>query len=100
TTVGDTPGGDDRHHHRIDHLRQQGEQAGLLALVDAGERAPMPSRLGSLDNDRIDAAIFEDARFVNGGGAAKRENACALDGVDHLRWWEPEMKADDLRLGS
>src|SRR5262249_60677053 len=60
----------------------------------------MPSRLRSLGNDRIDPAILEHARFGNRGGAANHENACALDGVDQLRWWQPEMKADDLRLGS
>src|SRR5262249_9549592 len=87
TAVSHSASRDDRHLYRIDHLRQQGEQARLLANVDAGERATMPSSLGSLGNDSIDPAILEDARFCNGGGATNDKGACAPDGVHHVGGW-------------
>jgi hypothetical protein len=58
----------------------------------------MPTSLGALGNDRIDATLLEDARFGNGGGAANHEDACTPDGAHHLGWWQPKMKAYHFRL--
>ena len=77
--VGDGAGGDDRHLHGIDDLRHQRESAGLRGDVVGQEHAAMAAGLVALRDDRVDAALFEPARFGDGRGGADDHATCGLD---------------------
>ena len=96
--VGNSTSRDHRHTNGIDHLGQEGEQAGLHAHVDARKRAAMAAGLGTLRDDGVDSAVFEHPGFCDRRGAGDNKDPRILDGVHDLLLGEAEMKAHHLRL--
>ena len=77
--VADGAGRDHRHLHRIDHLRHQREGADLRRQIVGQEHAAMAARLAALRDDRIDAALLQPARLVDGGRRTDHDAAGRLD---------------------
>jgi hypothetical protein len=64
---GDTAGRDDRHPHRIDHLRHQRKRAGLLGDIVGQEHAAVAARLRALRDDDVGAVLLQPDRFLHDG---------------------------------
>ena len=76
--VADAAGGDHRHPHRVDDLRDQREGADLRRDVVGQEHAAMPAGLGALRDDRVGAVRFEPARLRHRRGRAETSQPAAL----------------------
>ena len=96
--VGDGAGGDDRHFHRIDDLRNEREGAGLGGDVIAQEDAAVAARLIALRDDGVDATRLEPACLGSGCGGTDDHAAGIPDARHQSLFRQAEMKTDDFGL--
>ena len=98
--IGNASGGDDRHTHRVDDGRQQGEESDELSLRALRvERGAMAAGFRALHDDRIRAGVLGDLRFGERGHDREPRDASVFDSRDVLGREHTHHGGDDGRIG-